>query len=207
MSRVLVVGASGGTGRCVLELGLARGIAMTALVRTPDKLHELRERVRVVVGDPTRAADVASAARDHDAVISALGARGPGPSSIHVQGMHALVEALEAAPRRAVMVSAAMLFHDAGVLAALLRTTVLRHVARDSREAEELLVKSALDWTIVRPPRLTHGAPTGSWRVAEGRMPSGWAGAISRADVAECLLAEALREAPSRRLLGVACVG
>ncbi|MFO0685117.1 MAG: NAD(P)H-binding protein [Sandaracinus sp.] len=208
MSRLLVIGASGGTGRCVLELGIARGHAMTALVRTPAKLDAISDRAHVVAGDPTRAADVAAAARAHDAVITALGAPGTGPTSIHAEGMRALVAALDgAAPRRAVMVSAAMLFQDAGVLAALLRNTVLRHVARDSRQAEALLTESALDWTVVRPPRLTHGARTGRWRVAEGHMPTGWAGALSRADLAECLLDEALRVAPSRRLLGVACVG
>jgi uncharacterized protein YbjT (DUF2867 family) len=96
-----------------------------------------------------------------------------------------------------------MLFENAGLLAAMLRTTLLRHVAQDSREAERILMASAIDWTVVRPPRLTHGPLTGQWRIAEGRLPPDGRRAISRADVASCLLAETTRQGPSRRLLGL----
>ena len=205
MTGILVIGATGGVGRALCALGIARGYQVSALVRAPEPLASFGTKLRVVVGDPLDAGTVARAAGDSDAIVSALGARGTGPTTIHADGARSVVAALRGdTTRRVVMVSAAMLFEDAGVIAALLRTTVLRHVARDSRVAESIFMSSALDWTIVRPPRLTNGPPTQGWQVAEGHLPRGGKSSISRADVAHCLLEEAKRTAPSRRLLGVA---
>jgi nucleoside-diphosphate-sugar epimerase len=48
---VLVVGATGRTGRLLARGALGRGHAVTALVRAPEKLGDLAGRVRVVAGD------------------------------------------------------------------------------------------------------------------------------------------------------------
>jgi uncharacterized protein YbjT (DUF2867 family) len=50
----------------------------------------------------------------------------------------------------------ALLFQDAGIVAAVLRHTLLRNVAEDAAEMERAVMASGLDWTIVRPPRLTN---------------------------------------------------
>lgn len=205
MKGILVIGATGGLGRAICASGIARGLRVSALVRAPEKLAPFGTKLRVVVGDPLDARAVKEAAGNSDAIVSALGARGTGPTTIHADGARSVVAALGSdSDRRVVMVSAGMLFEDAGVIAALLRTTVLRHVARDSRVAERIFMSSAIDWTIVRPPRLTNGRQTKRWRVVEDHLPPGGKRSISRADVAECLLEEATRAAPSRRLLGVA---
>jgi putative NADH-flavin reductase len=61
---------------------------------------------------------------------------------------------------------------------------------------------SNLDWTIVRPPRLTSGARTGQYRVEEGRLPDGGF-TISRADQAVFLLDELDRNQYVRKIVGV----
>jgi putative NADH-flavin reductase len=207
--RILVIGATGGIGRKVCELGLARGFDVVALARRPEKLTSLGPALRVLSGDPLDPRALSEAAQDRDAVISALGAPGRGPTTVHADGATALVVALArlANPPRALMVSAAMLFEDAGWFAALLRTVVLRNVAEDSRLAERILAEGAKTWTIIRPPRLTNGARTERWQVAEGRLPPGARASISRADVASCLLALAQRADSACRLLGVALTG
>jgi putative NADH-flavin reductase len=69
-----------------------------------------------------------------------------------------------------------------------------------------LVTSSGLDWTIVRPPRLTHGPLTGRYAVAVGRMPpgAGATAAISRADLAHLLLEEVERGAHVGHIVGVA---
>lgn len=62
---------------------------------------------------------------------------------------------------------------------------------------------SGLDWTIVRPPRLTDRALTGDYRLADGRMPRGRL-SISRADVAHFLLSELERRSHTRQIVGIA---
>jgi len=64
---------------------------------------------------------------------------------------------------------------------------------------------SDLDWTIVRPPRLTNGPVTGRYRIEDDRMPRGGS-SVSRADVAHFLLDELERGAHVRRMVGMARV-
>jgi uncharacterized protein YbjT (DUF2867 family) len=70
----------------------------------------------------------------------------------------------------------------------LARATMLRHVCADMRQAEDEIRASGLDWTIMRPPRLTGKPAAGSYRTAIDRnLPRGLT--ISRADLAACMLA------------------
>ncbi len=200
--KLLVIGATGGVGREVVRLGVARGLGITALVRSPEKLATLGSSIRIVVGDPLEARDVSKAAAGHDAIVSCLGAPGVSPTTVHADGARALALGLPKG-ERVILVSAAMLFPSAGLLALVLRTTILRHVAADSLAAEEILAKSALRWTVVRPPRLTDGPPDGTWHTAEGRLPERSRGAIRRSDVADCLLHEASTVTHVASILGV----
>ena len=95
------------------------------------------------------------------------------------------------------------LFQDAGILAALLRRTVLRNVAEDAAEMERVVMASELDWTIVRPPRLTNGQLTGDYRAKDGYVPHGRF-SLSRHDAAHFLLGEVERGEHVRRIVGIA---
>jgi putative NADH-flavin reductase len=68
---------------------------------------------------------------------------------------------------------------------------------------EQIVTASDLDWTIVRPPRLTNGAPTGRYKVADNRFPPGKR-TVSRADVAHFLLDELDRGAHVHHVVGQA---
>jgi uncharacterized protein YbjT (DUF2867 family) len=69
----------------------------------------------------------------------------------------------------------------------LARGTLLRHVAADMRGAEEEIRETGLDWTIVRPPRLTSDPASGTYRTAVDRnLPRGVK--VSRADLAAYML-------------------
>jgi len=124
----------------------------------------------------------------------------------------AVVAVLRGDPRSAEELRAALpghdavLFEDDGLLNAIARRTFLRNVARDSAEMERIEGASDLDWTIARPPRLTNGALTRAYGVADGRMPAGARLTISRADVADFLLEEVEHPAHLRRIVGLASV-
>ena len=105
--------------------------------------------------------------------------------------------------RRLLIVSAAILFEDLGLLAAVLRRTLLKNVVIDSGEMERIVTASDLDWTIVRPPRLTNGPLTARYHVADNRFPPGRQ-TLSRADVAHFLLDELEHRAHVRHVVGQA---
>jgi putative NADH-flavin reductase len=202
--RLLILGASGGTGRALIRQARERGHEITAFVRSPQKLEALADRVIVRHGDPRSAPELRAVLPGHDAVVSALGPPGPGPTTILRAGARSTVEAMRATGlRRLIVVSAAVLF-DLGILAALLRRTLLKNVAEDSAEMERLVMASGLDWTIARPPRLTNGPLTGRYRVANDRLPNRSAlASISRADVAHFLLSELEHGTHIHHIVGV----
>ncbi len=188
--RLLILGATGGTGRAVVEQACARGHQVTALVRSPQKLGALSDGVTVRRGDPLSVTELRAVLPDHDAVITALGPPGPGRTTVLRESGRSIVEAMNAGgPRRLLVVSVAVLFHDAGLVTALFRHTLLRNIVADAAEMERSVMSSGLDWTIARPPRLTNGPLTRLYRVADDHMPPGrmW---VSRADVAHFLLDE-----------------
>lgn len=202
--RLFILGATGGTGRQLIDQALARGHQVTAFVRSPEKLGAQREGLSVRQGDPRDAAALTAALSGHDAVLSALGPPGPRRSTILSDSARSTVSAMQSAGiRRLLVVSAAILFEDMGALATLLRRTLLRNVVLGSGEMEQVVTASNLDWTIVRPPRLTNGALTARYKVADDRFPSGKR-MLSRADVAHFLLDELAHGAHMRRIVGQA---
>ena len=156
--RLFILGATGGTGRQLIDQALVRGHQVTAFVRSPEKLGARPEGLSVQQGDPRDAAALTAALPGHDAVLSALGPPGPRRSTILPESARSTVSAMQSSGmRRLLIVSAAILFEDLGLLAAVLRRTLLRNVVIGSGEMERIVTASDLDWTIVRPPRLTNG--------------------------------------------------
>jgi putative NADH-flavin reductase len=200
--RLFILGATGGIGRALIAQGRERGHQVTAFVRSPQKLAP-REGLTIRRGDPRNAAELAAALSGHDAVLSSLGPPGTGPTTIIRDASRNSVAAMQSAGvRRLLIVSAALLFEDAGFLAALLRRTLLRHVAEDCAAMEDVVTASGLDWTIVRPPRLTNGPITRRYNIADGRMPRGGF-TVSRADVADFLLDELERGEHRGQIVGM----
>jgi putative NADH-flavin reductase len=203
--RLLIIGATGGTGLQVTRQAVERGCSVTAFVRSPQKLGALRERVTVREGDPRNVAELEKILPCQDAVISALGPPGIGPTTILRAAARSTVTAMQTVgPDRLIVVSAAVLFDDLGFAGRVLRRTLLRNVGVDSLEMERIVAASGLNWTIARPPRLTSGPLTGRYDVENGHLPGRSAFAsISRADVADFLLGELQHNAHVREIVGV----
>ncbi len=203
--KLFVLGATGGTGRALLQQARGRGHLVTAFVRSPEKLWPLANGVTMVQGDPRDPDALLAAIPGHDAVVSAIGAAGLGWSTIVGDCARSTVAAMEATGvRRLLVVGVAALFENDGFLPAIARRTFLRNVARDHAEMERIVSQSGLDWTIARPPRMTNGARTQAWGAADGRMPPGARLSISRADVADFLLEELERPAHVLQIVGLA---
>jgi putative NADH-flavin reductase len=202
--RLLVLGATGGIGRALIDQALARGHTVTAFVRSPEKLGARRDGVTVCKGDPRNADDLRATLPGHDAVLSALGPPGPGATTIHRDCARSTVVAMQATGvRRLLIVSVAVLFENQGFLSWFLRKTFLRNIAEDTAEMERIVIASGLDSTIVRPPVLTNGRLTGRYRIEDDRVPRGGR-SVSRADVAHFLLDELERGEHVRRIVGMA---
>jgi len=191
--RILVLGATGGTGRHVVQQAVDAGLEVSVLVRDPAKLSSLHPRVRVHVGDVLGEASVlATAVANQDAVISTLGVgRSFKSGRLISRSAPALVAAMQAqGVRRLIFTSAfgvGATHRDTPLLPRVFIATLLRDVYADKQDGEAVIQASSLDWTIVYPVGLTDGPRTGAYRVGERLALSGFP-RIARADVAEFLL-------------------
>ena len=94
--RVLVIGATGGTGRQLVQQALEQGHQVTAFVRNPAKLAIDHANLRIVKGDVLDYASVEAAMRGQSAVLSALGhKRFFYPNRIQSNGMRHILRAMK----------------------------------------------------------------------------------------------------------------
>jgi putative NADH-flavin reductase len=191
--RLLVLGATGGTGRHVLEQAAALGLDVTALVRDPARLIGAGASARVVAGDIcTGTQAVVDAFAGQDAVISTLGVGQSFKSGgLIARAAPVIVAAMrQHGVRRLVFTSAFGIgptWADTPLLPRLFIKTLLKDVYADKAAGETVVRDSGLDWTIVYPAGLTNGPRIGTVRVGEHLKLSGFP-KVSRADVASVLL-------------------
>lgn len=194
--KLVVLGASGGCGRHLVRLGVARGHEVTAVARDASKVSA--PGARVLAGDLTSASFLREAVRGHDAVLSALGLKASGfaPwSSVEApdfldRSTAALIEAMKAEGVRRVMAISSGGVGDSyaampGAFKAVVSASVLRKVFPALERMENAYLASGLDVCIARPSGLTDEPATG--RVVVATRYAGRA-TIPREDVAGWML-------------------
>jgi len=189
--RLAVLGATGATGRHVVEVALGRGHEVTALVRRPGSFSTAERLSEVVWTDLLDEATLASALTGADAVISTLGGAAKGPTSVCADGIRSAVTAMDqAGVSRLVVVSAHGVAesHDRSLYSLAVWAGVANRM-RDKEAMESLITASNLDWTIVRPPALNDTPATGRYQVATDLPIHVWT-SIGRADLAGFLVRE-----------------
>jgi uncharacterized protein YbjT (DUF2867 family) len=191
--RLLVLGATGGTGRLIVKQALARGFAVRALVRSPEKATDLAG-AELCVGDARDPAALARALEGQDAVVSALGTPVSPFREVTVlsSATDALVAAMKtAAVRRLVCIigigAGDSAGHGGSVFDRLILPALLRKVYADKDRQEAIVRASGLDWVLVRPSVLNDRAPAEEVR-ALSDLSGFHGGTIARADVARFVL-------------------
>jgi len=219
--KLTIFAATGGVGRQLLEQAVDAGHDVTAVVRNPGRLSR---PVRAVTADMTAAdpAAVEAAVAGADAVLSGLGPRSNADAGVAAQGTRAIVAAMQATGvRRIVAVSAAPVStiatpqrpsppkHDPGDgffmrhLLSHVASATLGQVFADLAQMEDVLADSGLDWTVVRPPRLTGKPATGRYRTAYGQNLRGGL-SVPRADVAQYMLSALDQPDTIKQAIGIA---
>ncbi|SDC91270.1 Putative NADH-flavin reductase [Geodermatophilus telluris] len=184
--RVVVCGAAGGVGRAAVRLAHERGHAVLAVARTPAGDGTVEE----LTGDVRDAGLLARAVAGADAVLWCVGVTRRSGGDVGRTALPLLVSATTAAGvRRFVGVSGAGadLPGDRKGPGARVVSGLTHRLARDlveDREGEHaVLAASPMDWTQVRPPRLTDRPGTGRYRLTDA-APGLRAAPLARADVA-----------------------
>jgi putative NADH-flavin reductase len=220
--KITIIAATGGIGRHLLQQALAAGHDVSVVARTPGKLPAGLpvEIFACDLADPDPV-QLERAVAGSDAVLSGLGPVAKAPPGVATIGTRAVVDAMEAtATKRIVVVSAAPIGtvpspdrpnpprYDPGdgflmrhVLGPAVKAALRSHYA-DLAAMEGVLRSSDLDWTVARPPRLTDGPRTSTYRTAlDQNIRGGWS--ISRADVAHQMLQAVVQPETVRQTVGM----
>ena len=204
--KLTIFAATGGIGRQLLGQAIAAGHDVTAVARNPQNLSAVPARAVAADLASVDPASLQSAVAGADAVLSGLGPRTLSEAGITSRGTRAIVDAMKATDaRRIVVISAAPIGtvpspgrpnppkHDPGegffmrnLLSPMIKTVLRKHYA-DLALMEDILRDSSLDWTVMRPPRLTDKPLSRNYRSAYGQNLRGGL-TISRADVADMML-------------------
>ena len=186
--RLFVLGATGKTGGALVTQALARGHAVTTFGRSPFAGSE-KAKVLSISGNPMSEMELSDALPGHDAVLSMLGTRGLGATSVLEDSARVTISSMHTAGvRRLVILSSALLDSNIGVMARFAARTLLRHHSSDQRAMERLVTASNLQWTVLRSPRMNDSAPAGKSTLIIGEPSDARGMLITKAEVARVML-------------------
>jgi putative NADH-flavin reductase len=193
--KLTVFGASGATGTCLVRQGLGAGHEVVAVVRDPARSTvPAQARLHVITADVMNPASISPAVAGSDAVITAIGPHGIGPSTLRQDSTRSIMQAMGSAGARRLLFVSGSIVTDRGdspylryLIKPMARRTFLRHVTSDFLATEAEIHASDLEWTIFRPPSLSDKPARGTWRAATDRnLPRCLS--ITHADLAACML-------------------
>ena len=192
--RVLIIGATGGTGRELVRHALEQGHQVTALVRKPKKMKLEHPNLRVVTGNVHDYDSVESAMRGQSAVVCALGTkRFFYPNRVASNGTANILRAMKSCGvPRLVCESSLGVGNSVGRLGLLYTffvvPMILPFIFYDKVRQEKLIEESDADWVIVRPAVLTNSPARGKYRHGRNVGNYLWTNRIARGDVADFML-------------------
>jgi uncharacterized protein YbjT (DUF2867 family) len=188
MGKLIIFGATGGTGNAALRLALVRGWDVTAFVRDPKKL-EIPERssIRIFKGDVLDAESVAEAVDGHDGVLVSLGG-GTGQAfsrnTVCSEGTKNIVHGMQKAGVKRIVVISSMGAGKSAEHTNRFVKWILKYPLEDKNNQEAIVKESGLEYVIVRPTGLTNGPFSAGAVVVDSEKEAVPFNQVSRNDVA-----------------------
>jgi len=188
--RRAICGATGGTGLALTQLALEHGHSVRVLVRNPSRMPLVNANMRLVLGNVLDQESVMKTVLGSDAVLSCLGSRNL-LKNVRVvsEGTRRIISVMKQQGVRRLVVESAFgageSLAQTRLIERLVFATLLWAPYQDKELMEPEVKSSDLEWTILRPVRLTNGPPTNRYVVSTSRPPRT---SVSRADVGAAML-------------------
>jgi putative NADH-flavin reductase len=207
---LLIIGANGGIGKQAVEIALAAGHQVTALVRNPANLTLTHTNLEIIKGDVMHPETYEGYLGNKDVVISAIGVNAIKPTNLYSEGNKSLLKAMDIkGVKRAFFISASAIEISpvqpffVRLFTKYILQKILHNVYADQRIMEKLIKESGTNWTIMRPTWLTNKPVTGHYRVAINGFIKNCL-TISRADVAHFIINNITNEATYKATIEIA---
>lgn len=189
--KIIVFGSTGSIGTHLIKQALEAGHIVTAFARDPAKLPIRHPNLSITKGDIMDATSVQKAVKGHDAVLCAIGAGRKG--TVRSQGTQHIIQAMEQSGVKRLVCETTLGAGDSRgnlnfVWKYIMFGLLLREAYKDHEMQETYIMRSSLDWTIVRPAAFTDGPHTGIYQHGFSPTAKNITLKISRADVADFML-------------------
>lgn len=193
--KITIIGASAGVGLQVTRLALEKGHEVATLSRRVVPLPD-QANLRRVQGSAINPSDVRATVEGAEAILVTLGVKSPFATTLFSDSARILLRVLQETGSSATLIvltgfGAGDSWSYNSLPMKLLFTLLLKKVYADKGEQERLIAEAYPRWEIVRPGRLTNGTMTSRYRVLDDLVEGMRVGAISRADAAHFMLAQA----------------
>ena len=193
--KLLIIGASRGIGKALLEEALKDGHQVRVLAREPENIETKDDALELVKGDVRDLEAVSNAIRDMDVICSCIGVPITfKPVDLFTEAAKNLVQAVQQKPGMKLIAVTGIgagdsKGHGGFLYDRIFKPLFLRTIYEDKDREEEIIMASNTDWMIVRPAGLTNGQRTGKYRVITD-LKGSVSTRISRRDVADFILSE-----------------
>ena len=167
--KIIVFGATGGTGQELVKQALANNHEVTAFVRSPEKMKVENDNLTIVKGDVLNYPQVYSAIKNQDIVFCNLGMPASDKSTLRANGTSNIVKAMKENKVKRLICQTSLGFGDSKEVLPwhmkyIIVPFILKNAFKDHELQEEVIEKSKLEWTIVRPGNMTNGKLTGEYK-------------------------------------------
>ncbi|MGI9536574.1 MAG: NAD(P)-dependent oxidoreductase, partial [Desulfocapsaceae bacterium] len=196
--KILIIGASRGVGKALMEEALKEDHQVRVLARTPDKIESTDPRLDLVQGDVRDLQSVSEAAKDMDIICSCIGVPITFKAvDLFSVGATNLVTVVDQQPKLKLIAVTGIgagdsKGHGGFLYDRIFKPLFLKSIYEDKDREEEIIASSNIDWLIVRPAGLTNGPRTGNYRIIND-LEGNVARRISRRDVADFILSQMIR--------------
>jgi putative NADH-flavin reductase len=194
VKKIIVFGATGGTGKQVVAQALQAGHEVSVVIRNPDAFTIQHKNLEMIKGNVFETITFSNTLKGKDSVISCLGVQHKKPTKVYSEGIKNIMQAMQKENiSRIICLSAGAVIvpPNSSLLLKFITKNVLqrlfRHMYADMLLMEEILRKTDLNWTGVRPPWLRNTQETGKYRIAIHEHLSN-PSKISRADLAHFIV-------------------
>ena len=209
--KILVFGATGKTGKLVVQQALEYGFEVTAFVRDPAKMDINHCKLTVVKGDVMSPATIDKIMRGHDAVISCLGLPASSPGQLRSRGTQHIVDSMKKSGVNKFICQTALGYADSKQILAntsfFFRSIIVPLLLKktfDEHELQENIIKQTnLNWVIARPGNMTNGKLTGNYKTGFRSNDNSIKVKISRADTAHFLVQQLYSEDNVKKVIGI----
>ncbi len=209
--KLLIFGASGGTGRQIVEQAISQGHIVSAFVRNPSAFDFKHPNLTLVRGDVMDPVSVEQAMQDHDAVLSSIGSPANKIGTIRSEGTNNIIRAMEKAGIKRFICQTSLGYGDSRKVLDqtpfyfkyLIVPFILKKGFADHALQEKYIKQSRLDWVIVRPGNLTNEERTGVYQHGFPADSKTIRVKISRADVADFMLKQLTDDGYLRKTPGL----